>query len=858
MKKIIFAFVISLLLCSSIGYADTVQTNLKINQGTVIKSATTGFLGINDTWYAGILYGGSKYKDAVNSAGIPINLMRMAGADAHDFKWKDSLGPLKERANGSSLGLVEWIKYNQELNPDVELTFTLNIIEDSIDDHKDLVRFLLLEPDDPKATDANGFNWAQYRVDLGITDPVNIKLFELGNEVYYDYIEGCAQKREVSSSEATAGANAYISDCNQIISAMRSVKSDITFSAVSFSYTNATSGSAQAWNSLVVNQLYQSCAYFTHHQYFFDYNFYQLSTQLKGRLLDYIDALPVANSQKPHIYVSEYGYWMEKSRDNLRDGTSLFGTLTMAKYLNFLINTPHVDLANVHVTNEGISSDDNWNSGWDLFRLYDDGKIYTTVPTEMLKIFNSALENNTTNNVISAKLSGSNNYWGNYLNYPNNANTAVGLLNVSAFKTNDGGINLLLVNSSATVEHNLSITYQNNPTSYKLAEKQILTSDNLADNNLPGTENLVYVKKYTESGTSAFTQYTVPAKSIVLLKLIPINSSRTENKINFVGDHKITNGNVYVGKNFGIQMSVNENEAASTVSDMDLYIIKDTVSPEAFVAAPNSYLDEIVYVGSSEFKRNYLYYDIVMPDNLANGRFYAIIGDPQTNYYNTASFSYTRTAKTISGIEVNTISKSNDNTSYLLNFTADANFENEPVVVRIYKNNDGDFIEQSVVYADKFNSQYKINKEFEISDASIAGDYVIELIWEDVGTTQTATSVFEFEKVDEHISICEYPTNENENAVTLDNIASSDKIFVTLKNNKPNAVEAFVVVAEYDSNGIMTAAKFNRKNLAASSDATTVEVSLDGIGPVEQGGYIKLLVWKEDNIMPYANVTYVK
>ena len=592
MKKVLFVLIFALFFCSHICYAQTVQTNLEIDEYETIKGATTDFLGINDNWSTGRLYTGSatsltlsdKYKNAIHSSGVPLNQIRMAGADAHDFNWKDSLGPLEERGNGSNLGLVEWIKFNKELNPDVELTFTINIVEDSIKDHKDLVRFLLLEPDDANAIDESGFNWAQYRVDLGIKEPVNIKLFELGNEVYYEYVEGCSQKITVATADVSAGVEEYISDCKEIISAMKSVKNDITFSAVAFSYSEATSSNAQAWNSRIVEELYQDCAYFTHHEYFFDYNFYWINLRLKERLLNYIDALPVADSKKPRVYISEYGYWMDKSLDNKRDGTCLSGTLTMAKYLNFLINTPYVELANVHVTNEGISSDVNWHSGWDLFRYYDDGNIYSTVPTEMLKIFNMALENVASeDSVISAKLSAADHkYWANYLEYPNNENTETGLLNVSAHKTKDGGINLLLVNSSATVEHELTVSRGGWSSlfgsKYKLVEKAILTSENLTDNNLPGSDNSVYVKRYAENNNNEFKQCTIPAKSIVLLKLIPINNNYVEESIKFVGEHKVVDNNVQVGKNFGIQMSLYENTDESNISDMDLYIIKDSAT----------------------------------------------------------------------------------------------------------------------------------------------------------------------------------------------------------------------------------------------------------------------------------------
>lgn len=873
MKKIL-CVVVLLLLCTGVCHAETVTTNLTVREYKTVKTATTDFLGINDTWSAGKLYADSansvtlskKYKDVVHSNGISLNLMRMAGADAHNFNWKDSLGPLQERANGSNLGLVEWILFNKELNPDVELTFTLNIIEDSLTDHKDLVRFLLLEPADANATDENGFNWAQYRVDLGIKEPVNIKIFELGNEVYYNYVEGCSEKITVSDSNVSAGVEEYIADCKEIIAAMKSVKSDIKFSAAAFSYAEATKGNAEAWNSRLVEELYTDCAYFTHHQYFFDYNFYWINSQLENRLLSYIDDLPVSDSKKPRVYLSEYGYWMDKSLDNKRDGTNLSGTLTMAKYLNFLFNAPYVELANVHVTNEGISSDENWHSGWDLFRYYDDGKIYATVPTEMLKIFDEALENTvSSNNVVEAVLSGSNNYWGNFSNFPNDENTAVGLLNASAFKTNSG-INVLLVNSSETVEHQLSLSFKSSIFSskkYRLVEEVILTSDQLSDNNLPGSEHQVYTKRYAVNNTGELKQYKVPAKSIVLLKLVPKSDTNTTNltdSIRFIGEHSISNGNVYVGKNFGIQLSFNENDPEAAISDMDLYIINDSVSPADFSASPESYLNEVVYTGTSPINRNYLYYDITMSETVANGKYYAMIGNLFDGSYTTIPFYYSHssTPKTVSNLQVDTISAKNDSDSYSISYHAETNFTGDPIAVTVYKKNDSGIVEPGIVYAGQLTSTHTINETIQIPAASVGGEYVLELMWENNGAMEYLSTEFEFVKADELLTILEYPTDENANAVTIENIVSAKTAYVTLKNNTSALVKASVLIAQYSPNGNLVSANFGTKEIPANSDSITAEVALSGMKPVEAGGYIKVFIWKDDNLSPQTNVTYVK
>lgn len=150
------------------------------------------------------------------------------------------------------------------------------------------------------------------------------------------------------------------------------------------------------WNSRLIDALAEDCRYIVHHQYYLDYNFYWIEMQLRERLFKYLDQ--VEESKRPTVYMSEYGYWMEgaklpNSMSYLTKGTSLFGTLTNAKFLNNLMNMKNVEMANINTTFEEISTAEQRGPGWDLFRIFDDSNIYATGPTEMLKIFNEAIGN---------------------------------------------------------------------------------------------------------------------------------------------------------------------------------------------------------------------------------------------------------------------------------------------------------------------------------------------------------------------------------------------------------------------------------------------------------------------------------
>ena len=866
MKKIICSLILALSLLPMLCYATTVDTKLTVNENNVLKTSSKNMLGINDNWGTNVLYTGGltktvlsdNYKNTVFSSGVSLNQNRMAGADAHAFYWKDSLGPLEERANGSNLGLVEWIKFNKEMNPDIALTFTLNI-HDSLENHKDLVRFLLLNPDDPNAVDSNGFNWAKYRVELGIKEPVDIKTFEIGNEVYYNYVEGCNDVGNVSDDVVIAGVENYIADCKEIIAAMKSVKEDINFSAATFSYTKRTAENTKAWNQRLIEALYEDCSYFVHHEYYFDYNFFWITKQIKGRLLDIIEDLPVSEEEKPKVYISEYGYWMERNLDNFNDGTSLYGTLANAKFLNFLMDMPYIEMANIHVTNEDVSSDEYWLSGWDLFRFYEDGKIYVTGPAEMLKIFNSAVGNGESANVVESTLSkksflSTNKYLGEYSNYidtstePENKD----IMNVSAHTTSDGGLNLLFVNSSETVEHKVSMSFKK---SYKLHEVEILTSESISDNNLPESSDKLYTKRYLVNDTTTLSSYTIPAKSIVLLKLRPLNETTQEkDNIEFTCDFNITNNNVTVYDNFGIRLSLYENETMSKQSDCDLYIIKNDITPEEFMEDIQSNIDKIVYTSNSDIVRNYLYYDVTMPEDAQAGNYYAIIGKPAEGFYKSVSFKYAHKADT-SALTI--LDAKADKDLPQVNIQYNSDFENEPVVIRIIKKTDREEIDRDIVCTEVINASKAGTYKAIMPDDALTGIYTAEILWFNKGVQKKAKYDFEYENKEHKVALLTLPSDSNGNAVVFVNIADANELNFKLANRTNEDITIDVIVAAFDKDdGLKKCYKTNGISIDAFS-STDAKISLDEAVNLAEVDYIRIFVWDKD-ITPLTNAIYIK
>ena len=880
MRKIIICALFTAFLCFSNCYAETVATELDIYQNTVIKPSSKNMLGINDFWDNGILYTKSKtstslskdYKELIRSCDIPLNQLRMAGADAHSFYWKDSLGDISERANGNNLGLAEWIKLNRELNPNVDLTFTLNI-NDSVKNDMDLARFLFLDPDDAAAADEDGFNWAQYRVDLGITEPVNIKTFEIGNEVYYDYVGYCMDGKTYADSSldgkgleyARAGARNYAADCIEIIDAMRSIKPDISFSASSFSYGKADSDDAKAWNEILVNSLYDRVNYFVHHTYNFDYSFYWQTKQIEQRLLKYIRNLDIPEQDKPRVYVSEYGYWMdnqysEKSDGHVSKGTSLYGTLSVAKLMNFMINMPYIEMANIHLTSQEISTDTYWSGGWDLFRLYDTGKIYATVPTEMLKIFNDCIGDG---NVVKTQLHGSNKYWANYkwtgekgYGFAENENTVPGILNVSAHTASDGGLNLIFVNSSDTAEHNVTVNFEDNAV-YKLYEKEILTSDNLTDNNLPGSDNSVYTKRYRVDDSEVFTECSIPAKSIVLYKLVPVNSEKTgSDNIQFFGNYRKDGGEIYAGKSFGLKVKLYENDCVSDFTNADVYVLSDKIDTEEFVSNPELFINDIVYFDSREVKRNTACFDIIMGSSVANGGYNCIIGRLKDGFYKTVHFNFESDGgKGVTLFRTNSGTETADSGNVEIGYSS--NLKNTDAVLKIYTGADKETGGEVAVYLENCVIDGDGVISVTLPKDSPDGEYTAELIWKDGGENKSAKTSFDVCQDNNKIHIYSFPYDENNRRITFESFKGADLLKIDLKNKENGNIYADVIVALYDSQGNLISAA-SVKNNVVNSECNTFNLPISKINVNDNTDSIRLFLWGSNSIEPLADTIYIK
>ena len=857
MRKIYFVVIVAVLMIFSMSLcvsAEIQNATLTVSENNIIKKSSKNMLGINDEWKTSQLYFDSSqstelsedYWNLIKTRNIPINQSRMSGAGSANFRWKETLGTLNERINPSPLGLVEWIKCNKEINPNMDLTFTLNITLDTIEDHADLVRFLTLNPDDTNAVDESGFNWAQYRVELGIKEPVNIKTFELGNEVYYHYVPSCSSGEGADDNEVLSGVKSYVEDCINIVNAMKEINPNISFSASDFSYSNATSQNAHIWNEYLINNLSSYVDYIVHHRYYYDYNFYWIQMQLKERLFEYIDKID--KSIRPNVYMSEYGYWQTgRNSELLRKGTSLHGVLTDAKFLNGIINCPYVTMANIHTTYEEISSENYWFSGWDLFRIYDDGTIYATGPTEMLKIFNEAMGDG---NVVKSTLSG-NDYCVGYDSFPLRENTPVGTLTVSAHKKTDGGLNLLFVNSDSNVTQRVKYSYPwLTRNKYKLSEKLVLTSANLGDNNIQGSSDILYTKRYLVNDDAVFNSCDIEPNSIVLLKLVPTSSENINDDMKVSYDYKMDtkDGLPAFNNRFGIVCEAYENSELSNMKTMELIIPKLGISAQSVINDFGSYYNDLCYWGQSEIIRNTAYFDINMPDDAQEGKYEAIINNSKIIefYYIPKAFENSSKITVVGGDVI-----SNDAYKVSISYDIDENFINENLHIEV--SGLSGIVHSSII--ETVNGAY----EFKMPTDAVSGKYTITIKTGLNGNDDyIASKEFTFMKPDESVLMTSLPMNSKGEAITQANIRDAESLHFNVRSQLKQPTNSKYIIAFYSGEYFENCVVSDTVTLEANQEKA-IEIVMSDFDEAKSIDYICMYVWNDLNeLIPLMNKYRIK
>lgn len=470
----------------------------------IIKSVSNRMLGYNHDWYQSqiaimedepnSLNIKQEYFDLLEEFQLPMTFHRMAGSDSQFFKWQWAVGDIDERipqstwaepANIYRFGPAEWIKSAQQLDPDAEFVWNFNMRMDTVIEHADAVEYLtgngLDNPND-------GVNWALKRIEAGIVEPVNVIIWELGNELDFAKFTG---------QFGPDGVENYIQASKQTMEEVRKLNPDAKFAALAKSapwdnYNDTTEW--KEWHRAVLQQMGDEIDYITFHPYYLGYPISKMEQYLDA-IRD--DILSITGSDRIKVYLSEHSVWPETLPDKTwRESWflthALKGILGTAQFYNRMFQREEIVAASYHSFTSGP---------WGLiYKSAETERLYLTGISDLMKLLSESLGND----VVEVTLSGE-------MTSPTDPEAN---LTINAMTT-DHGMNLVIVNRDPELNRQITFSGLEN---YRVVKEKTLTADTLLSHNT-GTQEEIRVTTQDVEGQGAFQTYLMPAKSMTVIEL---------------------------------------------------------------------------------------------------------------------------------------------------------------------------------------------------------------------------------------------------------------------------------------------------------------------------------------------------
>lgn len=334
-----------------------------IDENTIERSVGREMYGINCEWSAAknkifFTYG----KDGSQSpnpqfADVWKDTMvfaRQAGGSSQSFVWKNSIGPLSQRPAQKMwgyqndklyLGLVEWLQGVYSATPDAEIIYTLNFVNDSLENMADVVEFLV---GDGTINYNGGENWAEVRKSLGIEKPVKIYSWELANELDW--------------SGDRWNVEEYIEYCKKAVSIIKSIDPDgkITAFVSTAAHANNTGADGTGWENWhrpVLRELGDMIDYLAVH-YYYPAGYVRRADAVFDRIEQ--DIISITGSDRIKILVTEhapapnsYTYNKDKPYDYCLPHT-IWGATSVAEFYIRMLSRPSVLATTCHSIDSSV------------------------------------------------------------------------------------------------------------------------------------------------------------------------------------------------------------------------------------------------------------------------------------------------------------------------------------------------------------------------------------------------------------------------------------------------------------------------------------------------------------------------
>lgn len=484
---------------------ELLPTAVRVDESKIIREVPEQLFGINHNWIHSEQLVWDQREDRVSTEfeklfsefSLPLN--RMAGSDSQIFNWKQAIGPLAirteqllaphDKKGKKKFGPLEWIASTRAVDPEARFTWVFNLKTENPSDNADLVEFLTC---DGSANPNGGIHWGRKRIQFGLTSPVPIEIWELGNEM--DWAGG----------EFDWSLNEYISECKRIIKAVQGVDPN---AALAVQAATAPMGRHyrfkdwREWHRAVLRELGHEIDYITFHAYYFS----GVPISIIEKYLDVIrdDIVEITGSNRIKIYISEHAVWPTKPkgkekawRDNWYETQSLSGCLLTAQFINRLLQRQEVAAAAYHSFSAGP---------WGIFFVGKDGLLYSTGLFDLFSVLNSAL--------------GENVVYSSVVGLRSDTTKKKLTFTATAMSVKDG-LNILMVNREAENSRNIEFKFNGK---YFINKVITITGESLESYNTEYVKNIFKTTKIIDPDKE-FNEFIMPAKSVVVLKLKKMTS----------------------------------------------------------------------------------------------------------------------------------------------------------------------------------------------------------------------------------------------------------------------------------------------------------------------------------------------
>ena len=452
-----------------------------------------------------------------NSEWDTFPLIRLGAMEANLFDWKTSIGNYNDRPitmisrdgyyDKIHTGLDDIVNGFTKVDKNAAFSYTVNLWSG----YRDIANMAEYLVGDGKFNINGGENWAERRKANGVEDPVNIVVWELGNEVD---LKVSGKSDDASPYDACRlnllSADEYAEKCLSAIKAILSVDDKAVFAVHDVtSYVNggkSENGAEHKWRAAVFEKLKP---YMSHIKYLSMHRYYNnaeashnISTIVDRHITNTIEDLDriLGEGHGIKIYFSEQSFHYVAG-SNLNNGAQdiydMETVLNLSDFYNRVLPRSEVGAASFFSSAFSMSDKWQWAAYYDingetkpgatidLMRLYKKYGIGSVLPVTLKNKSESYFDIGLKSQVSAA-----------------------------AVKTADG-VNVFLTNLSDTDSYNV---YFPETQSYSLVKEHILTGKTLKSANYKNKNGIrLSVNEY--DAKRRLVKYCVPRASVVVLEL---------------------------------------------------------------------------------------------------------------------------------------------------------------------------------------------------------------------------------------------------------------------------------------------------------------------------------------------------